>query len=494
MDVRFEGLRATGSGTLVLLMDKSGDLTGTAAILDESLAGLIRRAVDLASPPLDFGQAVDVVCPTDSTTGFDRVVVLGAGDDLDAGKAVELGAAVARLASRLKLETVTVAADLAVPKLTPAALAAGLAEGVMLRTYRFDAMKSKAEPTRSTTSAVVLTSAAAEAAAESAARTALVGGVHIARDLVNRPASSLDTTAFVEAAQELEALGVSVEVLDRDAMAALGMGALLGVARGSAMPPYTVVMRWQGGGAGEAPLALVGKGVVFDSGGLSLKPAKSMETMKCDMAGAAAVLGAMHALAGRKAAANVVGAIGLVENMPAANAQRPGDVVTSLSGKTIEVLNTDAEGRLVLADVLWHVRQTVEPGAIIDFATLTGAIIVALGYEHAGLFANDEALAERIVAAGAATGETVWRMPLGSGYAKQLEGGVADLRNIGRPGQAGSSVAAAFLEAFVGDTPWAHLDIAATSFVDSDPPLGTKGGTGWGVRLVDRLVRDHYER
>jgi leucyl aminopeptidase len=318
--------------------------------------------------------------------------------------------------------------------------------------------------------------------------------VHLARDLVNRPASSLDTESFVAAARGLGELGVDVEVLDRAQMEKLGMGALLGVAQGSRMPPYTVLMHWQGTADATPPLALVGKGVVFDSGGLSLKPAKSMETMKCDMGGAACVLGTMHALAKRGAKANVLGAIGLVENMPSGEAYRPGDVLTSMKGKTIEVLNTDAEGRLVLADVLHYVQQRFMPQAVIDFATLTGAIIVALGYEHAGVFANDDALADALAAAGRATGETVWRMPLGEGYSKQLESAVADLKNIGRPGQAGSSVAAAFLEHFVGEVPWAHIDLAATSFTETDHPLAGPGGTGWGVRLIDRLVADRYER
>jgi len=255
-----------------------------------------------------------------------------------------------------------------------------------------------------------------------------------------------------------------------------------------------VLMRWRGRGDDSPPLALVGKGVVFDSGGLSLKPAKSMETMKCDMGGAACVVGTMHALAKRGARANVVGAIGLVENMPSGDAYRPGDVVTSLKGKTIEVLNTDAEGRLVLADVLHYVRERFGPAAMIDFATLTGAIIVALGHEHAGLFANDDDLAEALAAAGRTTGETVWRLPLGEAYTKQLESSVADLKNIGRPGQAGSIVAAAFLESFVGEAAWAHIDLAATSFTESDHPLAGKGGTGWGVRLIDRLVAERYER
>ncbi len=495
MDVSFEAITATGAGAVAVPIAKEAELGPTAAELDAMVGGLVARTLELAPPPLDRGQVVEAVLPADNASGFTRVLLVGAGPagELDRARAVEVGAALARAAAARKLDGLTVLAEIADAALPPGELAAALAEGVALRSYRFDALKSEGRDAPKLQRVAVRTSAP-PAADAGARRTAVTAGVHLCRDLVNRPASSLGTEAFVEAARGLGELGVDVEVLDRDAMAELGMGALLGVAQGSRMPPYTVLMRWRGTADAGPPLALVGKGVVFDSGGLSLKPAKSMETMKCDMAGAACVVGTMHALARRGAKADVVGAIGLVENMPSGSAYRPGDVVTSLAGKTIEVLNTDAEGRLVLADVLWYVQDRFKPAAMVDFATLTGAIIVALGYEHAGLFANDDALAAALTAAGEATGETVWRLPLGEAYTKQLESTVADMKNIGRPGQAGSIVAAAFLQSFVNEVPWAHIDLAATSFTETDHPLAGKGGTGWGVRLVDQLVADRYER
>ena len=496
MDVTFEPLSATGRGALAVPVAKEGGLPPTAREVDAAAGGLLARALELAPSPLERGQVVDVVLPAGTEAGFDRVLLLGAGagGELDRAEAVALGAALAKAAAARKLAELTLVAELPDAAVEAPVLAEAFAEGVALRTYRFDQLKSAASETPKLAALTVRSPAPAAAAARRAAGEAVVAGVHLARDLVNRPASSLDTESFVEAARGLGELGVDVEVLDRAQMEELGMGALLGVAQGSRMPPYTVLMHWRGSAEAGPPLALVGKGVVFDSGGLSLKPAKSMETMKCDMAGAACVVGTMHALAARRAETDVVGAIGLVENMPSGAAYRPGDVLTSLKGDTIEVLNTDAEGRLVLADVLWYVQDRFKPRAMIDFATLTGAIIVALGYEHAGLFANDDELADALAAAGKATGETVWRLPLGEAYTKQLESTVADMKNIGRPGQAGSIVAAAFLEKFVGEVPWAHIDLAATSFTDGDHPLAGKGGTGWGVRLIDRLVAERYER
>ncbi len=495
MELSFEPPATTGSGTLAVLVAKDAALGATASAVDAASDRLIARALALAPPPLERGQVVDVVLPEGRAAGFERVLLIGAGDalKLDAAAALELGAALARAADARGLASLTVALDDAPAGSDAATFAGAVAEGLALRTYRFDAFKSTSATRAALASAVVRTSAATELAARAPALAARVAGVHLCRDLVNRPPNDLGTDAFVAAARELGALGVEVEVLDRERLEAIGMRALLGVAQGSRMPPYVVVMTWRGGGDDAAPLALVGKGVVFDSGGLSLKPPKSMETMKCDMAGAGTVVGAMRALATRKAKANVVGAIGLVENMPSGTAQRPGDVVAALSGQTIEVLNTDAEGRLVLADMLWYVQDRFKPRAMMDFATLTGAVITALGHEHAGLFANDDTLAGQIEAAGRATGETVWRLPLGEAFHRQLDSATADLRNIGRPGEAGAVVAACFLERFVNEVPWAHVDLAGTSFVESEHPLAGKGGTGWGVRLVDRLVADGFE-
>ncbi|MDE2007907.1 MAG: leucyl aminopeptidase, partial [Rhodospirillales bacterium] len=302
----------------------------------------------------------------------------------------------------------------------------------------------------------------------------------------------LTPAEFAERCRGLAALGLDVKVLGPEEMRALGFGALLGVAQGSANEPRMVVMRWDGGPDGAKPIAFIGKGVTFDTGGISIKPAGGMEDMKWDMAGAGTVTGLMAALAGRGARVNAVGLIGLVENMPSGTAQRPGDVVTSHSGQTIEVINTDAEGRLVLADVLWYCMKQFDPAFMIDLATLTGAIIIALGHENAGMFANNDELAERIAAAGKAVGEGVWRMPLGEAYDEQIKSAIADMKNVGgRPG--GSITAAQFLQRFVGGKPWAHLDIAGMAWAGTDSATAPKGATAFGVRLLDRLVADHYE-
>jgi leucyl aminopeptidase len=288
-------------------------------------------------------------------------------------------------------------------------------------------------------------------------------------------------------------LGVDVEVLGEEKMGELGMGALLGVGQGSAHESQLVVMRWEGGGNDDPWLAVVGKGVCFDTGGISIKPAQGMEDMKFDMGGAGCVTGLMHALAARGAKANVVGIIGCVENMPSAKAQRPGDVVTTMSGQTIEVINTDAEGRLVLADALTYAVKTFKPKQVVDLATLTGAIIVALGSYKAGLFSNNDELAYALVAAGDKVGEELWRMPLGDRYDKDIKSDIADMKNVGKAREAGSTAGAVLLQRFVDGTPWAHLDIAGTAWVKADEPLTPKGATGYGVRLLDQFVEDQYE-
>ena len=314
----------------------------------------------------------------------------------------------------------------------------------------------------------------------------------MARELVNEPPNVLYPVEFARRASQLRKLGVNVEILDVKAMTKLGMGALLGVAQGSTHSGRTVIMRWNGGKRGDQPVAFIGKGVCFDTGGISIKGAASMEDMKGDMGGAACVVGLMHALAARKAKVNVVGAIGVVENMPDGNAQRPGDIVTSMSGQTIEIINTDAEGRLVRADVLWYVAKKFKPKFMVDLATLTGAIMVALGTEYAGLFSNNDELAERLAKVGVETGERVWRMPLGPEYDKLIDSQFADMKNAGvRNG--GSITAAQFLQRFVDGTPWAHLDIAGTAMGAPKSEINQSWGSGYGVRLLDRLVADYYE-
>ena len=315
----------------------------------------------------------------------------------------------------------------------------------------------------------------------------------LARDLVNEPANVLGPVEFAARAGELSKLGVEVEVLGEKELRKLNMAALLGVAQGSSRPPRVVVMRWNGGKAKDQPVCFIGKGVVFDTGGISIKPAAGMEDMKGDMGGAAAVTGLMHALAARKAKINAIGIIGLVENMPDGAAQRPGDIVTAMSGKTIEINNTDAEGRLVLADLIAYAEDRFKPRFMIDLATLTGAVIVALGHQHAGLFASDDALADALSSAGEATGELVWRLPLGPDYDKMIDSKFADMKNTGGR-QAGAITGAQFIKRFVKDTPWVHLDVAGTAMDSPQTEINRSWASGWGVRLLDRLVRDKYER
>jgi leucyl aminopeptidase len=325
------------------------------------------------------------------------------------------------------------------------------------------------------------------------ARDAVAEGVIMARDLINEPANVLYPEEFARRAGALKKAGVAVEVLDVAAMKKLGMNALLGVGQGSRKDSRMVIMRWNGGKKGTPPIAFIGKGVCFDTGGISIKPAAGMEDMKGDMAGAACVVGLMHALASRRARVNAVGAIGLVENMPDGNAQRPGDIVKTMNGQTIEIINTDAEGRLVLADVLHYVNTRHKPRCMIDLATLTGAIIVALGQEYAGMFSNDDRLCDRLAKAGQATGERVWRMPLGPEYDKLIDSKFADMKNTG--GRWGGSITAAQLLArFVDKTPWAHLDIAGTALGSPQTDINKSWSSGWGVRLLNQLVLDHYER
>ena len=374
--------------------------------------------------------------------------------------------------------------------------AADFAQGLQLRAYRFDRYKTRQKPDETDKKEpIAVTLAASElAAVERLAGTAghVADGVELARTLVNEPPNVLHPVEFARRAAELSRLGVEVEILDLAAMERLGMRALLGVGQGSAHESRVVVLRWKGSEKDAKPVAFVGKGVTFDTGGISIKPGAGMEDMKGDMAGAGCVVGLMHALAARKAKVDAVGVIGLVENMPDGNAQRPGDIVTSMSGQTIEIINTDAEGRLVLADLLWYVQDRFKPAFMIDLATLTGAILVALASEHAGLFTNSDELSERVHAAGRETGEKVWRLPLSPTYDKLIDSKFADMKNTGGR-HAGSITAAQFLQRFVNDTPWVHLDIAGTGMGSPADDINGSWGSGWGVRLLDRLVTDHYE-
>ncbi|MCP8940268.1 leucyl aminopeptidase [Alsobacter sp. SYSU M60028] len=426
----------------------------------------------------------------------DRLVVVGLGTAKDRAETnfVTLGGAVMGRVGPSK--AVTVLLDGPTDWAAGAEASAEFALGLSLRAYQFDKYKTRKSDQDAPSGAVAVTIGCADPAGARKAmktRAGVAEGVTLARNLVNEPPNVLYPAEFAKRAEQLQKLGVEVEVLDARKLEKIGMRALLGVGQGSERESKVVIMRWNGARSSKAkPVAFVGKGVCFDTGGISIKPAGGMEDMKGDMAGAACVVGLMHALASRKAKANVIGAIGLVENMPDGAAQRPGDIVTSLSGQTIEIINTDAEGRLVLADVLWYVQDRFKPAFMIDLATLTGAIIVALGQENAGLFSNDDELAERLLAAGKATGEGVWRMPLAPAYDKIIDSKFADVKNSG--GRHGGSITAAqFLKRFVNDTPWAHLDIAGTAMGSPASEVNRSWGSGWGVRLLNRLVADHYE-
>ncbi|MFN0263292.1 leucyl aminopeptidase [Tepidamorphus sp. 3E244] len=436
----------------------------------------------------------------------DRILVIARnskaetiGDEQDA--ILSLGGRIWSALGKSKL-AVTVVADAPAADLSPES-AADLAAGMMLRAYKFDRYQSEPEengddkPKKNDKPISVTIQCADPAAAKKAFKAAegIARGVMLARDLVNEPANVLGPIEFAEKAAQLESLGVEVEILTPKEMTKLGMRALLGVGQGSAKnrEARLAVMRWRGTKSKNAqPVAFVGKGVVFDTGGISIKPSGSMEDMKGDMAGAACVTGLMHALAARKAKVDVIGVIGLVENMPDGNAQRPGDIVKAMSGTTIEIINTDAEGRLVLADALYYTIDRFKPQFVVNLATLTGAILVALGTARAGMFCNDDDLASQIYDAGEATGERVWRMPLGEAYDKLIKSKFADIKNTGGR-YAGSITAAQFLKRFVGETPWAHLDIAGTGMSSPSTDVSDTWASGYGVRLLDRLVADHYE-
>ncbi len=466
-------------------------LSNAAEAVDAAAGGAVSRALAGARFTGAKGQSLDLVAP--GGLHVSRVILIGAGprDGMDALTAEALGAGAYQA---VKVSGVSIL-ELRLSDLTDQQ-AARAAFGARLAAYRFDRYLTKEKPEKkpSVTTVRVACADPAAATAAFAPLSALADAVLFARDLVSEPANILFPEEFAHRVKRLEDLGLEVEILGEAQMAELGMGSLLGVGQGSTRESQLAVMVWKGAAdAKAAPIAFVGKGVCFDTGGISIKPADGMEDMKWDMGGAAAVAGVMHALAGRKAKVNAVGILGLVENMPDGNAIRPGDILTSMSGQTIEVINTDAEGRLVLADALWYCQQKFAPKAIVDLATLTGAMIIALGHDYGGMFSNDDGLAAELLAASTAEGELLWRMPLHAGYEKQIDSMAADVKNTGgRP--AGSITAALFLQRFVEKTPWAHLDIAPVAWKKpSSNPTIPDGASGYGVRLLDRLVADHYE-
>jgi leucyl aminopeptidase len=492
----FGSFAAPSKGVLIVLSDDALSLgSATRKVLGKA-ADLVQRAAKAERFTGKSATSLDLLLP--EGLKVDRLVVLGVGksSEFKAKDALKLGGAAMGKTPRSAAE-VTVFAELPSGSLD-AEQTADLAQGFILRAYAFDRYKTKQKDEEKTPEKRNITVAVSNPAAARkayATREAITDGVVLARDLVNEPANVLYPEEFARRTRALNKLGLDIDVLDVPAMKKLGMNALLGVGHGSSRESRVVVMRWNGGKKGDAPVCFVGKGVCFDTGGISIKPAASMEDMKGDMAGAACVTGLMQALAARKARVNAVGLVGLVENMPDGNAQRPGDIVKSASGQTIEIINTDAEGRLVLADVLWYAQQKFKPKFIVDLATLTGAIIVALGQEYAGMFANNDELAERLSRAGEETGEKVWRMPLAPEYDKMIDSKFADVKNTGGSRWAGAITAAQFVKRFVDDkTPWAHLDIAGTGFDSRQTDLNRSWASGWGVRLLDRLVADYYEK
>src|SRR5580658_9816788 len=486
LDIAFVRPSLPKSGALVLLAHEGERPSGLWQQADEATGGAIARALAAAEFKGAKGKTCTILAPG---AGLSRVVVVGLGKPSAFAPLVfeEAGGAAAALLAREP------AAAIGAHAFT-SDQAAQVALGATLRSYRFDRYRTKEKPEDKPKFAkltlLVADPARGKAAWEPLA--AVANGVFLTRDLVSEPANVLNPAEMANRCKKLSELGVKVEVLGPREMTKLGFGALLGVSQGSVNEPRMVVMRWNGAGGKTKPVAFVGKGVTFDTGGISIKPAGGMEDMKWDMAGAGTVVGLMAALAGRKAKVDAVGLVGLVENMPSGTAQRPGDVVKSYSGQTIEVINTDAEGRLVLADVLWYAQEKFDPKFMIDLATLTGAIIIGLGHEHAGLFSNDDGLCQKLTAAGLDIGEKLWRMPLDDEYDKQIRSEIADMKNIGgRPG--GSITAAQFIQRFVNKKPWAHLDIAGMAWSGKEGPCTPKGATAFGVRLLDRLVADHYE-
>jgi leucyl aminopeptidase len=502
MKIGFAKPEQPRSGAVVVGVWEEAVLTPAARRLDEATGGAIMRALTAAHRFTGKkDELLSIVGPANLSVS--RIILAGLGKPelADAMLFQQLGGNLVAHLNGAGETDVTFAIDIGDgAPLDEADAAARLAFGAELRSYRFDKYKTKQKPEQklSLERVTVATGVpgAAEQAFEPLGKTA--SAVFFTRDLVSEPANVIYPETLAAQAETLGDLGVAVELLDEKQIRKLGMHALLGVAQGSVRPPRLVVMEWHGGARSDkhrpSPLAFVGKGVTFDTGGISIKPAAGMADMKWDMAGSAVVIGLMRLLAARKAKVDAVGVVGLVENMPSGTAQRPGDIVTSMSGQTIEVLNTDAEGRLVLADALWYCQDRFKPRLMIDLATLTGAVVVALGHHRAGLFSNNDELANRLLEAGKAVGEEVWRLPLAKSYDREIDSEAADVKNIGSGRAGGSILGAQFLQRFVNDVPWAHLDIAGTAWSSKDSATVPKGATAFGVQLLDRFVAEFYEK
>ena len=498
MKISFAEFAVPRSGAVAVGAWEGGELTPAARLIDEETGGAVSRAV--AAAPRFRGkknELLPIIGP--AKLALSRIIVAGLGkpDALDLRLLQDLGGSLVAHCNSAGESAATFLFDLgdkAKPK--PADAAANLAFGAALRAYRFDKYRTTQKPEQKPSLTGFTVASEAPGAAKAAYRPlgSAAEAVFFTRDLVSEPANTIYPETLAEQALSLREFGIDVDVLDENRMRELGMGALLGVAQGSVRPPRLVVMQHHGAAAGAAPVAFIGKGVTFDTGGISIKPAAGMGEMKWDMAGAGVVIGLMRLLGARQAKVNAVGIVGLVENMPSGTAQRPGDIVKSMSGQTIEVLNTDAEGRLVLADALWYCQDRFKPKLMVDLATLTGAVVVALGHDNAAVFSNDDRLAERLIAAGKAVGEQLWRLPLGDSYDRAIDSDAADVKNIAGDRAAGSIIGAVFLQRFVNKVPWAHLDIAGVAWSKKDAPTVPKGATAFGVRLLDQFVAEHYEK
>jgi leucyl aminopeptidase len=495
MKIRFAKPGPPPRGAIACCVAEGGELPPTAARLDRLTKGTLTRALKASRFRGRSEDAVTVLSPPGIACS--RILLLGMGkaESFDALAAQRLGGALVAQLAQSGETAAALAVDLP-PRvgIATTVMAAHVAAGARLRAYRFAKYRTteRRDERPSLKSLTLLLEDAGAARRAFAPLASTADAVCAARDLVNEPANAVTPQAFAKAAKGLTELGIKVEVLAARKLRQLGLNLLLGVGQGSAHEPQLVVLRWNGGARQSPPVAFVGKGLTFDSGGISIKPAAGMEEMKTDMAGAAAVFGVLRALAARRARVDAVGVCALAENMPSGGAQRPGDVVRSASGQTVEVIDTDAEGRLALCDALWYAQDRFKPRAMIDLATLTGSIMVALGHEHAGLFANDDQLADQLLAAGAATGERLWRMPFGEAYDERIKSDIADMKNDG--GRWGDSInAAIMLKRFVGETRWAHLDIAGVVWTKEDLPTAPKGATGFGVRLLDRFVAEYCE-
>ena len=481
------------SSAIAVLVADDGNLPASSGL--GALESYLTHAISAAQFKGKKGETLVLVNPNKSPS---HLIIAGIGAAKSATTLTfeEVGGAIVAAALTVKLSRVEVLT--ALPKavaIKADEAAAHLAFGGQLRSYRFDKYrtKMKADDKPSLTALTVISASPDKAKKQYAPLGGIADSIAFARDLVTEPSNILYPVSYAAEIKKLEKLGIKVEVLGEAAMKKLGMGSLLGVGQGSVRESQLVVMQYYGGKKGGKPVALVGKGVTFDTGGISIKPANGMEDMKYDMGGSATVVGTMRALAARAAKVNVIGVVGLVENMPDGNAQRPGDVVTSMSGQTIEVLNTDAEGRLVLADALWYTQDRFKPQCMLDLATLTGSIVVALGSGRAGMFSNSDKMCDALMKAAARTGENLWRMPMGPEYDEMINCDIADMKNISDGREAGSTTAAQFLQRFVNDVPWVHLDIAGVAWAKKATHLTPKGAVGWGIRLLNDWIANEYE-